>query len=198
MEKQPITLLPAIAVIALLSCTATGNTGDKKTGPAAITMTTTTETAKVEPPDTVAVTGVAMDFPKSIAGTIAEAKELTTLIAAIRAARFDSLLQYKGPFTVFASDNEAFNDLPVGIVDVLLEAKKKEALQNILAYHIVAGVYTSSSLENGTELVTLQGGKLKVRHKDGHWWINDARVVAADISCDNGALWVIDKVLLPR
>jgi len=40
------------------------------------------------------------------------------------------------PFTVFAPTNAAFDKLPAGTVDGLLKPEKKDALTDILQYHV--------------------------------------------------------------
>ena len=54
----------------------------------------------------------------------------------------------------------AFDKLPDGTVDTLLEAENKADLTGVLTYHVVPGVYLASDLTDGLELTTLQGTKL--------------------------------------
>ncbi len=198
MKKQALKFAPGITVVALLSCTATGNTGKGKTVPSAITMTTTTATAQQEPRESGTVAGgTVMVATKSIMDNTAGARDLATLTAALKASGLDSLLKSKGPFTIFAPDNEAFNELPAGTVDNLLKPERKKDLHHILACHIVAGAYTADNLSHVAELKTLQGGRLKIRHKDDVWWVNNARVIGPHANSSNGTLWIINKVLLP-
>ena len=64
-------------------------------------------------------------------------EDFSTLVAAIKAADLVEALQGKGPFTVFAPTNEAFEKLPAGTVETLLKPENKEKLQQILLYHVV-------------------------------------------------------------
>ena len=77
--------------------------------------------------------------PGDIVTVAAGNEDFSTLVAAVKAADLVTTLQSKGPFTVFAPTNEAFNKLPDGTVEGLLEASNKAQLQNILTYHVVAG-----------------------------------------------------------
>jgi uncharacterized surface protein with fasciclin (FAS1) repeats len=198
MEKQTFCLIPALAVIALFSCKAPGQKNGRKAGPAAIRMTTTTVMATPGPAEAVVATvDMATDTSNSITGYISKARDLTTLAAALKATAMETQLNGKGPFTVFAPDNEAFNKLPVGVVDALIEAREKTGLNNILSYHIVAGKYNASDLKDGMELTSLQGARLRIRHRKGHWMVNNAKVVTGPSASKNGVLWVIDKVMLP-
>jgi uncharacterized surface protein with fasciclin (FAS1) repeats len=58
------------------------------------------------------VGGAAMYEDKNIIENAANSKDHTTLVAAVKAAGLVSTLQGKGPFTVFAPTNEAFEALP--------------------------------------------------------------------------------------
>jgi uncharacterized surface protein with fasciclin (FAS1) repeats len=85
------------------------------------------------------VGGAAMYPTKNIVENAMNSKDHTTLVAAVKAAGLVTTLESKGPFTVFAPTNEAFNALPAGTVDNLLKPENKEKLASILTYHVVAG-----------------------------------------------------------
>ena len=48
-------------------------------------------------------------------------KDLTTLVAAVKAADLVDTLKSKGPFTVFAPTDSAFEKLPAGTVENLVK-----------------------------------------------------------------------------
>ena len=60
----------------------------------------------------VMVGGAAMYPTKNIVENAVNSKDHTTLVAAVKAAGLVETLQSKGPFTVFAPTNAAFNKLP--------------------------------------------------------------------------------------
>ena len=60
----------------------------------------------------VTVGGAPMYPTKNIIENAANSKDHTTLVAAVKAAGLVETLQGKGPFTVFAPTNAAFNKLP--------------------------------------------------------------------------------------
>ncbi len=119
-----------------------------------------------------------------------------TLAAAATAAGLVETLQGEGPFTVFAPTDAAFAAIQ-GEVDTLLKPENKAKLANILTYHVVAGKAMAADLEDGQELTTVQGGKLKVSIKGGKVMINGANVTSADVQASNGVVHVVDKVILP-
>ena len=60
-----------------------------------------------------------------------------TLVTALTAAELVETLQGEGPFTVFAPTDEAFEALPEGTLEALLE--DEAALTDVLLYHVVSG-----------------------------------------------------------
>jgi len=133
----------------------------------------------------------------NIVDVAADTPDLSTLVEAVTAADLAETLQGEGPFTVFAPTNEAFDALPAGELDRLLEPANQEELANILKYHVVEGEVMSSDLTNGQKADTLEGGMLTVTINGGTVKINDATVATADVPASNGVVHVIDRVLLP-
>ena len=82
------------------------------------------------------VGGAPMFETKNIVENAVNSADHTTLVAAVQAAGLVETLQGPGPFTVFAPDNAAFAALPAGTVETLLEPENKQALTDILTYHV--------------------------------------------------------------
>lgn len=144
--------------------------------------------------------GGAMMVPNlDIVDNAVNADNVTTVVAAVKAAGLVPTLKSKGPFTVFAPTNAAFEKLPAGTVDTLLMPENKAALTDILTYHVVAGRYTSKDLKDGMTLKTVEGKEIMISIKDGKVWINgSAMVETADVISSNGVTHVIDGVLMPK
>lgn len=119
----------------------------------------------------------------------------STLVAAVAAAGLVETLQGPGPFTVFAPTNDAFAALPAGLVDALLLPENKDALTQILTYHVVAGQVMAADVVAG-DVPTVQGTNLTIT-TDGGVKIFDANVVQTDVMASNGVIHVIDQVLVP-
>jgi uncharacterized surface protein with fasciclin (FAS1) repeats len=130
-----------------------------------------------------------------IVQTAINAGNFTTLATALTEAGLVDALKGEGPFTVFAPTDEAFKNLPDGALEGLL--KDKEALKNVLLYHVVSGSVSSSQVVDLDKATTLNGSDLKIKTDDGKVMINDAHVTGADVMASNGIIHVIDKVLLP-
>lgn len=120
----------------------------------------------------------------------------TTLVAAVKAADLVNALSNAGPFTVFAPTNAAFAALPAGTVDGLLKPDQKDALADILQYHVALGVFKPENIRDGQSQGMVNGGNVTFHVKDGQVMINDAKIIGT-VPASNGLVCVIDKVLLP-
>ncbi len=159
---------------------------------------------------TVMVGGAAMYPSKNIIENALNSKDHTTLVAAVKAAGLVETLQGKGPFTVFAPTNAAFDKLPAGTVETLLKPENKDQLTKVLTYHVVAGKYTAKDImkaikdgngkatwktvSGGTLTGMLDGNNVKLMDEAG----NTAMVTIADVNQSNGVIHVIDTVVLPK
>ncbi len=136
---------------------------------------------------------------KTIVQTAAGNPQFSTLVAAVKAAGLADTLGGKGPFTVFAPTNEAFDKLPEGTVEELLKPENKEKLAAILTYHVVPSKVLAADVVklDGKAVKTVQGETVPVRLEGKSVMIGKSKVVKTDIECSNGVIHVIDTVLLP-
>jgi len=158
---------------------------------------------------TTMVGGAPMYPSKNIVENAVNSKDHTTLVAAVKAAGLVETLSGKGPFTVFAPTNEAFNKLPKGTVDKLLMPENKAMLTSVLTYHVIAGRLDSKDLMakvkagNGkTTIKTVQGENLTFMQKGNELWLvdskgNKAMVTIKDVYQSNGVIHVINTVMMP-
>ena len=132
---------------------------------------------------------------KDIVDIAVEDGRFTTLVAALQAADLVDTLKGEGPFTVFAPTDDAFNKLPEGTVEGLLN--DIPTLTNILLYHVVPGKVMAADVVNLTSADTVSGESVTISVMDDKVMINDAQVIITDIEASNGVIHVIDTVLLP-
>ena len=156
------------------------------------------------------VGGAAMYPTKNIIENAVNSKDHTTLVAAVKAADLVETLQSKGPFTVFAPTNAAFDKLPAGTVTTLLKPENLKTLQTILTYHVVAGKMNASDIAKAIKMgngkatmKTVSGGTLTAWMQGKDLYITDenmnkAKVTIADVNQSNGVIHVIDAVVLPK
>lgn len=156
------------------------------------------------------VGGAAMYKTKNIVENAVNSADHTTLVAAVKAAGLVETLSSKGPFTVFAPVNSAFDKLPAGTVETLLKPENKGTLTKILTYHVIAGNFSAKDVigaikkGNGkAEFTTVSGGKLYGSLDGKKVVLTDekggkATVTIADVKQSNGVIHVIDSVVLPN
>jgi len=133
---------------------------------------------------------------KDIVKVAVSSPDHTTLVKAVQAADFVNSLSNAGPFTVFAPVNSAFDALPEGTVDNLLKPENKDALTDILQYHVTVSTYEKEKLYDGQILGQVNGENATIHIKGGKTYINDAEILAS-VKASNGIVHVINKVLLP-
>src|SRR4051812_31897797 len=85
-------------------------------------------TAVAASTDGVTVGGAKMVRTSDIVDNAVNAKNVTSVVAAVKAAGLVDTLKSPGPFTVFAPDNSAFAKLPDGTVDTLMKPESKDML----------------------------------------------------------------------
>lgn len=117
----------------------------------------------------------------------------STLVAALKAADLVDTLAGDGPFTVLAPTNDAFDSLPEGVLDDLLE--DKEALTQLLLHHVVSGEVVAEDIVEIPYTESLAEQTLLINASDGVK-INDATVIEADVMAQNGVIHAIDTVLM--
>lgn len=158
---------------------------------------------------TVTVGGAPMYPTKDIVDNAVNSKDHTTLVAAVKAAGLVETLKTKGPFTVFAPTNAAFDKLPAGTVETLVKPENKNMLTGILTYHVVAGKLDAAALSKMIKkgkgkamLKTVNGGMLTVSMDGDKIVLTDSKggrstVTIKDVYQSNGVIHVIDTVVMP-
>ena len=127
--------------------------------------------------------------------TFASQTQFTTFGAALRRTPLYDALREAGPYTVFAPTDDAFDNLPEGVVNHLLDDPEK--LTAVLAYHIVPGRFTSDDAARlSASVTTLEGSDLRVATTP-RIAVNGAPVTQADLLADNGVIHAIGQVLIP-
>jgi transforming growth factor-beta-induced protein len=134
----------------------------------------------------------------TIAEIAAADENFSILVTALDAAGLVETFAGEGEFTVFAPTNDAFNALPDGTLEALLEDPTGD-LTNILLYHVVEGAVLAETVVTLDAATTLLGEDVTITvTEDGRVLLNDSvEVIITDIIASNGVIHVIDAVLLP-
>jgi len=154
----------------------------------------------------------------NIVDTILANIKLTNLTSAIthllnHATAADAMLDEltgKGPFTVFAPDDGAFEKIKDTLAD-LMKPEKADELKAVILGHIVQGEHKANSIQGDLPLKTLGGKEIKVvkttqtiieRKTTTHSVIEvefskgKANVTETDIMAGNGVIHIVDSVIL--
>jgi uncharacterized surface protein with fasciclin (FAS1) repeats len=98
---------------------------------------------------------------------------------------------------VFAPTDAAFERLFTALGVGGIDQIPLDTLKAVLLYHVAPGERFSGDVVSSTRIRTVSKGFIAPSVHDGSAWVNDARIVAADVDASNGVIHVIDKVLLP-
>lgn len=157
----------------------------------------------------VQVGGAPMYPTKNIIENAVNSKDHTILVKAVKAAGLVETLSGKGPFTVFAPTNNAFDKVPEQALENLMKPENKKQLTNILTYHVVAGTWDAAKIADAVKngkgkaaLKTVQGEMLTLMMKGKELWVVDAKgnramITISDVYQSNGVIHVIDQVMMP-
>jgi len=139
--------------------------------------------------------GFAPPAAKTIVDLAVATPELSTLVAALKAADLVGTLSGSGPFTVFAPTNAAFAALPAGVLDSLLLPENKATLVKLLTYHVAAADIHAKDILDGERIKTVEGDTVMAAVSKSGVKINQANVTSADNDASNGVVHIIDGVL---
>ena len=132
--------------------------------------------------------------PVSVSDTLATHAQLSTLNSLVVKAGLVDTLKGAGPYTVLAPSNAAFSKVPAKTMDEL--AKDPVKLKAVLTYHVLPAKVMASDLKNGN-VKTVNGANLAVAKAGDYITVENALVERADIAASNGAVHIIDTVLIP-
>jgi uncharacterized surface protein with fasciclin (FAS1) repeats len=157
----------------------------------------------------VVVGGTRMYPSRNIIENTMNSRDHETWMTALKTSYLVETLYHKGPFTVFAPTDAAFEKLAADSVTALLRPENRR-LFDIVSYHIISGSWSFQDLsENikeggGTGLLTTASGhKLTLRRKGRRIGITDESnstswIEIPDVFQSNGIIHVVDSVLMPQ
>nr|WP_286670519.1 fasciclin domain-containing protein [Fodinibius salsisoli] len=121
---------------------------------------------------------------------------LTTFVGLLEDADLDSTVANNGPLTVIAPTNDAFSNLPEGLLDSL----ETPDLVNILRYHVVEEIVNYTQISGEEEIQSMLGENLFFERVQGatqdSLFINNSYFLGG-LQATNGLIFVVDEVLFP-
>jgi uncharacterized surface protein with fasciclin (FAS1) repeats len=135
--------------------------------------------------------------PPDIVDIINATPGLSTLSSAIEIGGSSFALKGTGPFTILAPTNDAFANLPAGVLNSLYNNPDK--LSDLILYHTLSGGIKSSEFTTGTIAPFYKrDGLIEVEAIGPSVKFNgSANIVEPDNEGTNGVVQVIDEVLVP-
>ena len=147
----------------------------------------------------------------SIGDFMASSPNYTTLQNALQSSDLFDMFKGTGPYTLFAPTNNAFKKLPPPIQAGLLDGTNREAVKQLLSYHVLEGSVSMDELSrkikagNGNvQLKTVSGNTLTASlDTDGHIFLTDeqggtSHLSKADYRQSNGVVYGVDNVLMSK
>lgn len=122
------------------------------------------------------------------------------LMSAIEAAGVRDDLGKLGTYTLFAPTDAAFEKLPAGAMDRLMQPENRDQLIALLRMHVVAGEALTQERLRGQQMTAeTLNGPVAIDGTDPSTgvWVNAVSVSGPDIRGPDGVILAIDTLLLP-
>lgn len=127
--------------------------------------------------------------------------DISTFMELVQAANISAAFQQDNEFTIFAPNNEAFEQLPAGQLEYLKKPENRNELIKVLQAHIITNKVTSTQLQPNQRIQIsdtdfIEVGSTGVGSAPGTITIGGASIVDSDIEASNGVIHVVDRVLV--
>ena len=128
----------------------------------------------------------------------------------VAATGLSATLAGPGEYTVLVPTNAAFDRLPPGTFDRLVQPAAREELTGVVTYHVLPGSILAADLGRAIDtgkgtavLATMNGQTLTASRDGGNIRLTDAAgnsatVSATDERFKNGVVHRVDRLLIPR
>jgi uncharacterized surface protein with fasciclin (FAS1) repeats len=198
-QEVPASAVTNGAIVDALSTTNTLKLTKKGTGEVFVNQ------AQVTGPDNFANNGVvhvtnSVLLPLETVVDVAIDNDFTILTTAVVTAELlPALTNPLAELTVFAPTDEAFGNLLDALGLTAQQLLESEDLADILLYHVLGSEVRAEDITNGAIVDALsETNTLKLTKKaNGDVFVNQAKVLSANIGADNGVVHVLDAVVLP-
>ena len=133
---------------------------------------------------------------RNLVQTAVKAGQFKTLVKLVKRAGLAGALSGKTQLTVFAPTDAAFAKVPQATLNALMANRAQ--LRTVLLYHVVKGRVPAAKVTAMSSATTLAKQPVSFMVRDGAVFVNDARVVKANVGARNGIIHVLDSVLIPK
>jgi uncharacterized surface protein with fasciclin (FAS1) repeats len=157
------------------------------------------------------VNGTKMMSSNNIIENIELSNEYSVLVTAIEDAGLTETFKSKGPITLFAPTNQAFEKLPAGELDSLLKPSHKLDLNYLITSHAIVGSLSVRDIQRkinankgeatfrtiaGTTLIAKIDANRNIVLIDDNG--GESIISKFDIQQSNGMLHIVNAVLVPK
>jgi uncharacterized surface protein with fasciclin (FAS1) repeats len=132
----------------------------------------------------------------NIPEVIRKEKTLKTLDRGFTASNLGKFLRGRGPYTVFAPSDSAFQKMGNDSVEELLNPENKVQLDAFLNQHIIGHRINFKDLKDGDKLKTMAGKEVTVTVKGNKVAIGRSVILIPDVQSSNGVIHKLDTVLI--
>lgn len=133
----------------------------------------------------------------TITDVVTNTSNFSTLEAAVIKAGLATTLSSPGPFTVFAPDDNAFQQ--AGITTAVLNSLTQAQVSDILLYHTIAAKVMAAQVPAGPNaaVATAGGDSVYLTSNANGVFVNGIKVTQADVAASNGVIHAIGSLLMP-
>lgn len=200
MRKSFAFILIPLLFLTLVSC-------KNETSPNASSSSETIETPPPTPVKKKDLSPQEMERLSSVMSQLMLNQELKKFASyCVTAGLTEMLSSEKGPYTIFAPSNQAYENLAPENREFYSNQTNRVNLEEMLKSHIVLGTINKNALVEGmgkngkTTLKTLAGTTLTITQSGENFVVSTekdrkAQIISSDILGSNGVVYVIDGVL---
>lgn len=112
----------------------------------------------------------------------------------LSSAGLTDMLSGTGPFTLFVPSDDAFKQLPKGVLKKIKQ--DKDLLKSVMRYHILSWKLYDREFSNEQRIVTLNDNmKIKINFYGDTMTVDGSKVLHRNQNASNGLIHVIDRFL---
>jgi transforming growth factor-beta-induced protein len=132
--------------------------------------------------------------------TLAERLRLTPIaadfVALLERAGLFSVLEGEEPHTVFATVDDAFDQLGGPALNLLYDPDNADVVATVANSHLVEGEVVLGELPDGAPVETREGLSLTVTRANGVFFVGGRRVLSPPVQTTTGVFYLLDRLVL--
>lgn len=140
---------------------------------------------------------------QSLEEALSEAGRFETFLTALDASDAGWFLEEEEPYTLFAPTDEAFAELPDGVVDALLKEENRPKLNLVIEHHLVpdrtlSSIQLAEAADAAEEVDPAAGEPYAMSTSGGSVILDGAQIVGPDLETGHGIAHAVSGVMIPE